>query len=358
MTDAVDVAEILVQRDSIAQAELGQRRVSCGDGEALFHIEHFALTANNATYAVHGDDLHYWRFFPASRDGRGIVPVWGFAKCTVSKAEGVVPGERYYGFWPMASHAVLRPARGGARGFDDIAEHRAALPAVYNGYQRASADDPVAGDERIYALIRPLYATAFLLADQLAEIDGLGAVVISSASSKTALALAQQLRAAGLRTVGLTSPANLAFVEAAGAYDGVQPYGALLVPPAERTAFADIAGDPGVRMQVHTALGNALAASLGVGDTHWDAPRAAEHPPGPRSEFFFAPHRLAKRVADWGAAGLWSRLDAAWPPLAAAFARWLTIEEVRGGPELIAAWRETVEGRADPRRGVIASLTG
>lgn len=32
------------------------------DGEARFIVEHFALTANNVTYAVHGEDFAYWRF--------------------------------------------------------------------------------------------------------------------------------------------------------------------------------------------------------------------------------------------------------------------------------------------------------
>ena len=34
-------------------------------GRVLFRVERFALTANNVTYALAGDGLGYWRFFPA-----------------------------------------------------------------------------------------------------------------------------------------------------------------------------------------------------------------------------------------------------------------------------------------------------
>ncbi|MBC7103757.1 MAG: DUF2855 family protein [Parvibaculum sp.] len=42
----------------------------------LVEIEKFALSANNITYAVAGDMLNYWSFFPAE-EGWGKIPVWG-----------------------------------------------------------------------------------------------------------------------------------------------------------------------------------------------------------------------------------------------------------------------------------------
>ena len=39
---------------------------SLADGEALLRVESFGLTANNITYAVFGDAMNYWDFFPAS----------------------------------------------------------------------------------------------------------------------------------------------------------------------------------------------------------------------------------------------------------------------------------------------------
>ena len=92
----------------------------------------FSLSANNITYAAFGDAGSYWRFFPSGEDGWGIVPVWGFATVTESTHDGMAVGERLYGFWPMASHAVITPGRVSPLRMVDAAPHRAELPAAYN----------------------------------------------------------------------------------------------------------------------------------------------------------------------------------------------------------------------------------
>ena len=40
------------------------------DGQVRFGVDRFAFTANNISYALAGDMLGYWRFFPAP-DGWG-----------------------------------------------------------------------------------------------------------------------------------------------------------------------------------------------------------------------------------------------------------------------------------------------
>ncbi|WP_313671159.1 DUF2855 family protein, partial [Sandarakinorhabdus sp.] len=156
------------------------------DGEARFVVEHFALTANNVTYAVHGEDFAYWRFFPAP-EGHGIVPVWGFARVTESRAQGISEGQRFFGYWPMGAQAVLTPVQVSAHGFTDGAAHRAGLPPFYNRYNPAS---PAWGDESLQCLFRPLYATSFLI-DCLLATRPVDTLLLSSASSKTALGVAQ-----------------------------------------------------------------------------------------------------------------------------------------------------------------------
>ena len=47
-------------------------------GQARLQVHTFGLSANNITYAVMGDLMQYWDFFPAP-EGWGRVPVWGFA---------------------------------------------------------------------------------------------------------------------------------------------------------------------------------------------------------------------------------------------------------------------------------------
>src|SRR5690242_18261409 len=81
------------------------------DGEARLRVEHFALTANNITYAVFGDAMQYWQFFPAADDGWGRVPVWGFADVVESSVPEVAVGRRVYGYLPMATELIVTPER-------------------------------------------------------------------------------------------------------------------------------------------------------------------------------------------------------------------------------------------------------
>ena len=195
--------------------------VALADGQVRVRIDNFALTSNNITYAAFGDAMNYWQFFPvpADADGTawGCIPVWGFGEVVQSLQPGVALGERLYGYWPMASQAVLQPTRLSPASFSDGAPHRAALHAVYNQYQRCSADPFYTADsEDLQALLRPLFLTAWLIDDFLAD-NGFfgttaagqrGVMLLSSASSKTAYATAAQLaKRPEVEVVGLTSTA-------------------------------------------------------------------------------------------------------------------------------------------------------
>lgn len=317
------------------------------EGQARLAVEQFALTANNVTYAVHGDDFGYWRFFPAP-EGHGVVPVWGFGRVVESRCELAV-GSRFFGYWPMASQAVLTPVVQSAHGFADGAAHRAGLPPFYNRYTPAS---PAWGDEALQCLLRPLYATSFLIDCMIADRP-VDALLLSSASSKTALGLAQAAKGRQ-RVVGLTSAANREFCLQTGYYDEVFSYDDIGAVPGEAIAFIDFSGHGGIRHAVHSLLGARLTESHVVGDTHWDAPNLAELP-GPVPQLFFAPSVAQDRVAQWGPAGFEARLGAAWAGFAATLG-WLAVRRVSGADAVAAAWAELVAGRIDPAAGLIASV--
>ena len=82
-------------------------------GQIVVDIDKFAFTANNVTYARLGDQIPYWRFFPAP-EGWGYIPVWGIGNVTRSLLPEVNEGERVYGYFPMATHLLMQP--GGLRG--------------------------------------------------------------------------------------------------------------------------------------------------------------------------------------------------------------------------------------------------
>src|SRR6478752_3260083 len=128
------MTDFLVKRDDLRECrvvESGTPEIE--PGQALLRVDSFGLTANNVTYAVFGDAMSYWDFFPAA-DGWGRVPMWGFAEVERSNVENVEPGTRLYGYLPPSSHLVVTPAHADERGFVDGSPHRAALPSAYHSY--------------------------------------------------------------------------------------------------------------------------------------------------------------------------------------------------------------------------------
>lgn len=322
------------------------------DGQVRLAIDSFALTANNITYAVFGEMMKYWDFFPGP-DGFGRVPVWGHARVEASAHPDIAAGQRFYGYWPMSTHLTVQ-ARPGRTGFTDVSAHRQPLPPVYNQYQ---AVGPEAAREAHRALLQPLFITAFLIDDQFDEygVYGAASMILSSASSKTAIALAALLKKrGGVTVVGLTSPRNRAFVEGLGFYDQVVLYDDLATEPIEGpAAFVDFAGDAAVLGAVHGRFKDDLKASILVGGTHWETPRGAEALPGPQPAFFFAPDRVAKRQKDWAPGVFEQRYGAAWTGFVADAPRWLKVEVGEGREAIQAAYLAQVEGGTLADVGVV-----
>jgi hypothetical protein len=338
------------------------------DGDVRLRITDFALTSNNITYAAFGNSMRYWDFYPTAVSGFGRIPVWGFADVIESRSADVGIGERIYGFYPMASHAVLRPSLITRGGFFDGASHRVELHAVYNQYSRCSAMPGYAPQHEAHiALLRPLFVTSFLIDDFLADnaFFGARAVVLSSASSKTAygtaFCLAQRRGASdAARLVGLTSKANLAFARGLGCYDEVLDYDSVGELEAQiPTVYVDFSGSAGVCSAVHRHFGNRLAFSASIGGTHWHDLGSAEGLPGPRRVLFFAPAQIKKRSADWGSQGLMQRIDAAWAAFLGRVTRtddpWLTVVRGTGREHMQRTYLELLGGRVSAHEGNIIS---
>lgn len=331
-------------------------------GQVLFRIDEYALTANNITYAVFGDAMKYWHFFPAE-EGWGRIPVWGFADVIASKADGVDVGERFYGYFPMATHLVVDAVKVSPHGFFDGVAHRKELSPVYNNYLRVSADKGyVAVREAEQSLLRPLFTTSFLIDDFLADnaFFDASSVALSSASSKTSLGLAQVLstRAGDRpRVIGLTSKGNAAFVQATGYYDDVVLYDAIdQIDVAGNVAFVDMAGDGNVRGAIHHHFAERLTCSCAVGGTHWEQGGGAEGLPGARPTLFFAPSQIEKRNKDWGAAELQAKIATAWAGFLQSVDTWMKVERVKGVAAAEANYLRVLEGKTSPETGLIVSV--
>jgi len=356
----------------VLRADLGRSRIieaatpTAAPGEIVVRVDRFSITANNITYAVAGDQIGYWRFFPpheGADKGWGIIPVWGFATVESSRAEGFEIGERLFGYFPPATHVSLQPSKATAARFFDAAEHRGSLPAGYNLYRRLGAEgamDLREEDER--ALLWPLHVTSYCLWDALHEAKYYGAAqaLILSASAKTSIGLAYALDgdAQAPKTIGVTSARNVDFVRALGAYDAVCDYDGvrdavdLLAP----TVIIDMSGDGPTLGKLHEALGEAMKKTLNVGMTHWTA--GFKHPSiiVSRSEFFFAPGHIARRMKEMGADAFDAASSAFLKEAAMRSRAWMRIDERRGLDGLQAAYPAVLGGKADASSGIIVAL--
>ena len=356
-----------IDRDDITQAQLvSDSDASLAPGQVRVHLDSYAMTANNITYAVFGkpaglfgNDQGYWDFF-AERDEPGRLPVWGFATVTESAAEGVAIGDRFYGYYPMASDAVLNVGKAGPGGFTDVTPRRTTLPPIYNNYQRIEAlPDYRAADHDYWPVFRPLFLTGWLIADQFEDEGDYGAsqILIASASSKTAIGLGFTLaQRQGHRpeTIGLTSKANVADLDAQRIYDRVIAYDDILtLNPATPSALVDMAGNGAVTRAVHSHFGGNLKASIIVGKSHWDADGGQAALPGPERQGFFAPGRSQKRIADWGGAAFGQKIAEAWLAFMDVAPRLSSVDKRSGGDAALAAYREMLSGQADPKKGIV-----
>lgn len=329
-------------------------------GQALMRVRRFGFSANNVTYVALGDRLGYWKFFPAEGDDAGswgVVPVWGIAEVVATEGSDLALGERLFGLFPAATDVVLTPARSPDGTVVDRSAHRAQLPAGYNAYQSlpGSPDEP-AEDRRM--LLFPLFLTAWALEDMLAESGWSGAaqLIVTSASSKTAIGMAQAVRAkpGAPATVGVTSERHRDFVQSTSAYTEVIGYDELEGALAHRpSVVVDLAGSTAVLSRLQRHLGEDLLRTVRVGLTHGDAGEAGGGLDLAHTETFFAPSVIARRIKDWGLAEFQLRSGSFVVEAFEHSRGWLAIDQVAGLEGLSEAYAEIREGTAAPDRGVV-----
>jgi hypothetical protein len=325
-------------------------------GQVRLTIDRFALTSNNISYALSGDFLDYWGFFPAA-EGWGRLPAMGYGIVSESANPDIAIGGRYFGFFPVGNeHIVLAQTSNG--GFVDIAAHREKHAMAYRTFDKVS--DVEGESDNAMLIFRGLFMTSFLAEDFLREQNFFDAaqVLITSASSKTSIALAHCLRAySTMRVIGLTSDANVDFVNSVGEYHDVVTYGNVsALDGAVPTVVVDMAGNPEIVAGIHTHFGNSLQYSCSVGATHWDQTSYRVDIPGPKPQFFFAPSQLSKRSKEWGREEFNIRLNAALNTFIEGSKEWLRIEHSRGADAVSETYSQLVGGKMPPEIGNILSF--
>jgi hypothetical protein len=215
-------------------------------------------------------------------------------------------------------------------------------------------------------LLRPLFTTSFLLDDLFSDNQFFGAdsLVLTSASSKTALGMAFLLhlnrdkRDHQYQIIGLTSPANVEFVKSLSCYDQVLSYDQVSGLSSDmKTATIDFAGNAKLLSFLHNHFNDNLAYSCRVGASHWDKLNGLpEQLPGPQPQMFFAPTQAAKRVKEWGGQGFQQRIGEVWFEFTKFAGQWIKIEEVQGEAGINDVYQNGLAGKFNPEIGYILSF--
>lgn len=336
------------------------------EGDIKLAVNNFSFTANNITYAVAGERIRYWEFFPTHDDPNnewGIIPVWGFATVTESRSEEIPVGERLFGYFPPADEVKLTPVNVSSATLFDGAAHRADLPAGYNVYRRVAGEanyDPAFDKERM--LLFPLYVTSFCLHDMLQDNDWFGAeqVIVGSASSKTSIGLGYAIQEddKAPTQIGLTSARNKASVEKLGIYDQVVSYDDLeAISANKKTVIVDMSGNGELLAKLHTHLGDNMVFTSNVGMTHWESFGTQPGFNHERSQMFFAPGHIQQRIKQWGAEGFDQKSGAFIVRTALKSHTWLTMQEVDGLSGLESVYPDVCHGQLAPEVGLIIQLS-
>ncbi len=362
MTDAVEVSTFEVKKSNWGETRVVTEPLggTMADGEVLFRVDRLALTANNISYAGSGDALGYWGFFPAE-NGWGRIPAMGWGDVIASGHPEVDVGERVWGFFPFSTH--LRILAGKVRGgqFRDVSPHRADYAPVYAQFDRAAANPIYEADrEDQDSLLRGLYMTSWLVEDFLEVNDsfGAGACLITSASSKTSIALGHCVKRRGrLQSAGITSPGNVAFCERLGCYDTVLAYDEVSgLDNAQAAVLVDMAGSAKVLSELHGHFGDNLKHSCRIGATHYEEMGPLKGLRGPKPEFFFAPTHVQRRSEEIGALALMTSLGASFVAFRKFCDDWLQIEQSRGPDAVARTYAAVLAGRTNPATGQIVSM--
>jgi len=364
---SAEATTFIVKRTNLHDGRFVTTTLDAPAGGALLKIDRFALTANNITYAAMGEAMKYWNFFPAPEAGYGVIPVWGFGTVIETQADGLSAGDRFYGYFPFGSHLAVGPVRISGQGFTDLAGHRQAMAGVYNNYTSTTADALYrSSNEAEQVLLRPLFTTSFVIDDFLADNSYFGAkaVLLTSASSKTAYGAAYFLKKREqIEVIGLTSRSNVDYVTGLGCYDRVVVYDDIgQISNDLPVTLVDMAGNATVRASIHHHFRDSLKYDCAVGATNWDADRsgAGAPLPGPKTEMFFAPTVIAKRIGLQGPKAFGEALAAAWHEFSECACNpkkpWIRVVAGKGRSDAERLYHQTLEGKTKPLDGIVLSL--
>ena len=323
-------------------------------------------TSNNVTYGVFGDALQYWNFFPRRRElgtrarvglrrGRRVrrrASSRSGAACTATSR------------WPPSSSSS--PAASTRAASATWRAHRQPMAAAYSRYLFTDADPVLRCGPRSRTrwCCGRLFFTSFVIDDFIADNDMFGAstVVVSSASSKTAIGAALPARERGKVCASSASPRPgiPTSSRSLGCYHDTVTYDDVSTHRRRRRGVRRHRGQRRRAQRRARALRRPAAAQHGRRQ-HPLGPRDRDAAPAGRPDTASSSSRRrrsrsARRSGDKPV--LDERVGEAWDRFSKWVDGWLTFEQCNGPEEVEAAYRTLLEGRADPRVGYVCSMQG
>lgn len=259
-------------------------------------------------------------------------------------------------------------------GFSDIGSHRSMHAPVYTTFTRTNLDayyaDSSTDGENRQALLRGLFLTSFLADELLRELSYFGAknVIIVSASSKTALGIAQRIRSRNLEAqdvnlIGLTSSKNTDFVYNTKFYNSVLTYDKVSSKLADickgDAVVVDMSGNSDILQSIDKVLKRSIKHCMAVGLSHHESysktPLSLTYE-GAAPKFFFAPSEATRRSKAWGSKEYERRTSDALDMYVKSSYDWMKVGTVHGKEEVKNLWSSAYKGFLDPGVGMIASM--
>ena len=362
------------------------------ENEIRLKINKFALTSNTVTYGKIGTQFGYFDFYPydpsastkpaPASSSWGYVPAIGWASVVESKVSNIPTGGKYFGWYPMSQYCTVQ-ATPTQNGFRDIGKHRKENAHVYTEHIRADVDpfrdNNLIGnqeeeddyDDR-QAILRGLFLTSFLADEYFvdkANYFGAKSVIIVSASSKTALGIAQRIFDKNtvvpddqrLHVIGVTSARNEAFVKSTGFYDQTVTYDSIgddSICQNTAAVIIDMSGNWKVIQALHEHIGQNIQYSMAIGLSHHDAGVAPKSLvlPGPSPTLFFAPSEVARRLKEWGPKVFHQHSKEALTSFIGGSKSWMEIQHVHGVSAVQREWLNAHDGNILPSVGMMASM--
>ncbi|TAG87354.1 MAG: DUF2855 family protein, partial [Bacteroidetes bacterium] len=142
-------------------------------------------------------------------------------------------------------------------------------------------------------------------------------IILTSASSKTAYALAALLSARkktnafSYKIIGLTSENNALFTKKLGCYDEVITYQNMDKLSLSKTCVVDFAGNQNLHFDLQAHLNENLVYNCLVGAVHWEHTENTK-PLQNKGKFFFAPVYVQKYMEEWGRDEFQNKIANAW----------------------------------------------